>query len=168
MDSEPSLAPNACPIGGGTLWRVEMVRTPMHMHFIPSHMIDGIVYLKEDWTGFGPSGAATGIIVYSVPDSIDNEMKQNRLDYFCHETPIRHWSWRETLVPVDWQLPYDYHGDAIEAFLDRYGFGIPVDAEIEHAANDAASRPGSYFAWSRNSVTIVVPEQQRVYFLYNH
>jgi len=51
--------------------------------------------------------------------------------------------------------------------LNRYGFGISIDAQIEQEINQAISKPGSFAAYGRTGILIVIPGIRRVVYAHN-
>ncbi len=56
---------------------------------------------------------------------------------------------------------------SIAAYMAKYGFWIPFDAEIELLANEAVFSSGAYFSHGRIGMLIVIPEKRRLIYAYN-
>jgi hypothetical protein len=157
-----------------------------HLSVVPDALnVSTILYSNEESWGFGPGGNETGIIVYELPDGIAREIQKAGIEYFAklpQKTENgRNWhlvyrKWQNTPMQLDlnWADP-EIDGKTIstpptqkiENYLNVYGFGIPIDSSIKDEINKAISEPGSYFAYGRIGVLIVVPNARRVIYAYN-
>ncbi len=152
------------------------------LSFVPEGMgVSKILYVKEESWGPGPGGNETGVILYELPDSVAEEIQSVGVKYFAklpqklrelgewrghyerwQHTPIRidqHWADHEVISTKSTPKIADY--------LNRYGFGISIDPLIERDINKAISRPGSFFAYGRIGILIVIPDIRRVIYAYN-
>lgn len=139
--------------------------------------VESIEYRRETAPGYGlPGDNETGFIVYRLTDSSARWLRdeEGRSGSFL---PLGSWNWNRS--PVDdrtdarrWHPNDDEpgkvpHGASIAEYLDRYGFGSPLDAQPEREANRAIRTPGSFYAYGRGgSVTIIDPKAGKVYFAY--
>lgn len=58
-------------------------------------------------------------------------------------------------------------GDGIAAYMARYGFCIAFDPEVEALADRALARPGSFYAFGRLGMLLLIPSENRVVYAYN-
>lgn len=153
-----------------------------HLSFVPEGMkVWKILYSKEKVWGFGPGGNETGVIVYELPSDVVDEVQKNALNYFStlpSKQNSRNWrgnyrAWNLTPIEEDWVkgikkqesiiTPYT---TGIANYLDKYGFGISIDADVEKSINYAILTPGNYYAYGRIGMIIVVPSIHRVFYIY--
>lgn len=147
--------------------------------------VDKISYVREESWGFGPGGNETGLIEYELPEYTTQEIVKNGLYYFTSLPQIArnagdssngyYEHWQETPMPITdaWQGA-SMDGEplnkttipSIESFLDRYGFSIPLDAKVVARIDNAISTPGSYFAYGRTGILIVMPKYRKAVFAY--
>lgn len=156
------------------------------LSFVPEGLkVEKIIYASEESWGFGPGGNETGVIVYELPDTIGEQISKVGIDYFSslppqsgdsHDWHGRYEKWYSTPIPYgdSWSGPEsdnktnpDTFVPKIETYLDRYGFSIPLDPAIESAIDIAISKKGSFFAYGRIGMLIVIPETRRVVYAYN-
>ena len=164
------------PLGGYYLvvhfWR---------LGFVPQAMdVWNVVYASEQSWGFGPGGNETGIIVYKMPETVATQLEKDGRTYLEHLTGQSHGrgryeTWLPTPVGSDpkWEWPRsqagmqgDWRSPGIGDYLFRYGFVIPIDRDIERMVNDAIVRPGSYYAYGRLGVIILIPASRRIVYAY--
>ncbi len=147
--------------------------------FVPDGLgISTIVYSQEASWGFGPGGNETGIIVYELPDSVSKKIQNEGIEFFNRMPPKnsssydwhgRYEKWESTPILLDGSDNYTNSTKSYEIakYLNRYGFGIPVDLQVEREINDAISKPGSFVAYGRIGLLIVVPVARRAVYAYN-
>jgi hypothetical protein len=81
-------------------------------------------------------------------------------------TPIQgESSWLAREAPAQ-ASPAQALGPRLSSYLDRYGFGIPVDPHVEEEADPAVSTVGSYYARGRYGVRIIGPATRKAIFVY--
>ena len=158
-----------------------------HLTHIPYGMpVDKISYVSEESWGIGlPGDNETGLIEYQLSEETAQEIAKNGLSYFTNLPKItRNWGassngyyndWQETPIAVSdaWQgarmvdEPVSkITTPSIESFLDRYGFSVPLDPKVVAKVDEAISTPGSYFAYGRTGILIVMPKYHKVIFAY--
>jgi len=138
-----------------------------------------VLYSIEDSWGFGPGANETGVIVFELPEDMSAQMKSDGIE-FLKRMPAkenthghgRYEHWQNT--PVDGNHKWFIEGDVATArpsivnYLDRYGFGIPIDQAIQQEIDRAIAVPGSYFSYSRGGgVLILIPQVNRVVYAYS-
>ena len=151
--------------------------------------VSKILYAKEKAYGFGPGGNEAGVIVYALSEEVATEIARTGLDFFKQFPPQstydRHWQgkyreWQETplISDPDWHDDWDDELEAtdtvlaaplpkLENYLYRYGFGIEVNPDIEQEINSAISTSGSYFAYGRLGMLLVMPEAQKIVYVHS-
>lgn len=143
-----------------------------YLEHIPLEMcVSTILYNKTESWGFGPGGNETGVVAFALPESVARTIDAAGKDYFfvlsLEDIPrnkhIRNCGkWEETPVFDDSNRSFRLSG-----FLNRYGFGIDVDKNIEKEIDLAMSRKGSYFTGCRGgAMLIVAPKIQKVFYIY--
>lgn len=153
-----------------------------HLSFVPEAMsVSNVLYVSEKSWGFGPGGNETGLLVFEMPVPVATELKNRGLDYL-RELPRnirqgwhgRYTDWHETplMVGDDWGST-SYEGQkywtspGIGDYLNKYGFPVLLDGAWEDLTNRALFRPGSYYAYGRIGLIILVPGELRVIYAYN-
>jgi hypothetical protein len=58
-------------------------------------------------------------------------------------------------------------GAGIDADMDDYGFCIPIDRDVEALANRALQTPGSFYAFGRIGILLLIPGERRIIDAYN-
>lgn len=158
----------------------------LRLSYVPEGLkVEKIIYASEESWGFGPGGNETGVIVYDLPDTIAEQISKVGIDYFSslppqsgdsHDWHGRFEKWYSTPIPYgnSWSGPEsdnktnpDTFVPKIGTYLFRYGFGIPLDPAIESAIDLAIAKKGSFFAYGRVGMLIVIPETRRVVYAYN-
>ncbi len=153
------------------------------LSFVPEAMgVSNILYAAEEssW-GFGPGGNGTSIIVYEMPTAIAARLQAQGLKYL-EDLPQQSTGWRgqystwlSTPVTSDprWEWPRSLAGlhggwssPGIGDYLFRNGDLLRLDQGIEQLVNDAILRPGSYYAYGRIGVIILIPASRRIVFAY--
>lgn len=149
------------------------------LSFVPMGLATSkVLYVNEESWGFGPGGNETGVIVYELPEGVSKEMQQDGIDYLARlprqKKADRDWRgvyehWQSTPILVEGtdssMNRTMFHN--IESYLDRYGFGIEIDPQIKQEINHALSTPGSFAAYGRIGLIIVIPKVNRVVYVYN-
>jgi energy-coupling factor transporter transmembrane protein EcfT len=152
------------------------------MSFVPDALyVSKIIYANEESWGFGPGGNETGVIVYELPDNIAKEIQQVGIGYLTkiHQQPKSgcYWcgiydNWHQTPILRSPYWEYDTERESntstaeLGNYLNKYGYGISIDPIIEDEINRAISKSGSYFAYGRIGVLIVIPDIQKVVYAY--
>lgn len=135
-----------------------------------------ILFAAEDSWGFGPGGNETGIIVYELPEGVAEKIRHGGADYLAKLPPrsesSQDWHgrferWQSTPITLD-RAWFDENSTVpkIANYLNQYGFGLPIESRIERDIDNAISRQGSFFAYGRMGMLIVIPESHKVVFAY--
>ncbi|MGB5558349.1 MAG: hypothetical protein WBN04_10095 [Paracoccaceae bacterium] len=156
-----------------------------HLSFVPPAMkVSRVLYVAEEAWGFGPGGNETGIIVYRMPDAARQRIEADGLDWLNGPSgggPEWHGhyrNWHETPFNPDVPGAFDIwalkrraescdHGGGIAGYMFRYGFCIPFDSDVEKLANIALVAPGSYYAFGRIGMLLLIPSENRIIYAYN-
>jgi hypothetical protein len=158
-----------------------------HLSFVPEAMnVSWISYVAEESWGFGPGGNETGIIVYPMPDALKDGLSDGGIAWLAAMPPNkrsgwqgRYFDWHETpfAAPDDpdglniWdgeaRAESCGHGAGIARYMFRYGFCIPFDHGIEGMVNRALAAPGSYYAFGRIGMIVLIPAEKRIVYAYN-
>ncbi|HOY70512.1 MAG TPA: hypothetical protein PL131_07160 [Methylotenera sp.] len=153
-----------------------------HLNLLPAQLqVSKTLYVKEESWGIGmPGDNETGLITYELPEEQAQKMMRQGLEYFAnvhdsfgHEVN----GWEETPIKLGdaWQGPR-YNSEepvsnidtlSIENYLDRYGFGIPIDGDVKEMIDQAITKPGSYYAYGNGGlIVIVIPKDRKVISAY--
>lgn len=142
-----------------------------------------VIYSKEESWGIGmPGDNETGLIVYELDAEIAKIIQKEGISYFNHLPKTTYSSnseyyrrsyegWKETPIQVKKHKNRD-EGDVFETlkniddYLDKYGFGIPIDKKVASEINTAISKTGSYYAFGRTGILVIVPKQHKIVFMY--
>ncbi len=151
-----------------------------HISLLPKAMnVTRVIYSSEEAWGFGPGGNETGIIVYEMPKNISNRLKKNGLKYLKtlrknigNNGRGRFVDWYPTPMLIherDKPLEVENSGQTrgIRDYLFRYGFQIPLDPKIEGDVNEAILKVGNYFSYGRSGVIILIPQLERIVYMYS-
>ena len=178
-------------IGCTALWETALKRH--HLSFIPPSMpVESILYVAEEAWGFGPGGNETGIIVYAMPPSVRLSLEQSGTtwlqalpppansyewhgryeNWYTTPTPMArfHWVDRATCPPDSedrYRTLYPAGCPSVAGYMDNYGFGIPFDPEVEKIVNAALREPGSFYAFGRIGMLILIPARDLIVYVYN-
>lgn len=152
------------------------------MTFVPDAMgVSSLLYASEQSWGFGPSGNETGLLVYEMPAAVAANLKDSGLSYL-EELPANirkgrngvYSEWRETPIDLDrrWESTShegvkSWNSPGIGDYLNQYGYPVPIEREWEEIANRALFAPGSYYAYGRIGLIILIPDQLRIIYAYN-
>lgn len=121
--------------------------------------VSKILYKTEESWGWGPGGNETGIIVYELPEI--------SADKILSDGGYNHWSSTPLLLDGDGGGPNRTRDHEIGHYLNRYGFGIPLDPNVEQEINAALSNPGSYFSSGGVGFILIIPSSRIVVYAYN-
>ena len=151
--------------------------------YVPEGLnVSTVLYANEESWGFPffplPGDNETGLIVYELPDSTAKEIQKVGIDYFTkmpqkagdsHDWHGRYETWQSTPILLEGSDSGTNRTNSYEIanYLNRYGFGISIDSQIEQEINKAISKPGSFAAYGRIGVLIVIPDIRRVVYAYN-
>lgn len=154
------------------------LQTRHWLSFVPKELgVRHVLYTKVQSWGFGPGGNETGVVVYALPESISQKIQQNGISQILglpvaentNESGPGHSRWQATplkLEGLDENLN-TIMSEQISHFLNRYGFGVEIDPEIEQQINRSISQSGSFAALGRNGVLIVSPALGRAFYVFN-
>lgn len=167
----------------------KLIQREHRLSFVPDGLdVSGILYTNEESWGFGPGGNETGVIVYELAEDAAARIQKAGITYFTSLSPRsenRHgWhglyaKWQRTPMLGDPQwassgtscdclpVPPDPAPQALASYLGRYGFGIKIDSRIGQLVDEAISKPGSFYAYGRIGILIVIPDARRVIYAYN-
>lgn len=140
--------------------------------------VSKVIWSAEDSWGAGPGGNETGVIVYELEAAQVEKILRGGVTYLnsmpqqpgdSRDWYGRYGEWGSTpvLLEGDDGTPRRTQDHEIAHYLDRYGFGIPLDPKIEQEINAALSNAGSYFAYGRIGFILVMPKSNRVVYAYN-
>jgi len=139
--------------------------------------VSKVIYVNEESWGFGPGGNETGIIVYELPDEVAHEIQKVETAEFSKNTGgfSDFGSWKQTpiLLTDAWQgsrsggePEQNIQFTKIANYLDTYGFSISIDPQIESEIDNAITKAGSYYAYGRIGIIIVMPNNKKVIYAY--
>lgn len=148
---------------------------------VPTTMgVSNVLFQDMQSWGFGPGANDTGLIVYEMPQAVAENLDSGGLLYLgglprqegsgWHG---RYVNWQETpLIPNDnWPKKPDeerfWTSPGIGDYLGKYGYPIRIPTEIEALVNQAIFHKGSYFAYGRIGMIILIPSERRIVYAYN-
>ncbi|MDO8343635.1 MAG: hypothetical protein Q7T48_10575 [Cellvibrio sp.] len=149
------------------------------LSYVPkSFGVSKILYNSQKSLGFGPGGNETGIIIYELPVEVAEKIMNGGLAYLnglpqqpgnTYDWHGRFHKWGETplLLHGDDGTPRKTLDHEIGHYLDRYGFGIELEKEIEREINSALSSSKSFYSFGRIGFILVIPKSRKVIFAYN-
>lgn len=133
--------------------------------------------LEESW-GFGPGGNEAGIRFYPLSEDIARAVGKGGVKYLDQLPPnsdqeSRDWRgqygrWNETPIRGDhWQINTNTGLLNVIDYICTYGFCIDIPQERLKQANEIVSKPGNFYAYSRNGIIVVSPDQRLILYFYN-
>jgi len=136
--------------------------------------VSKVIYVSEESWGDGPGGNETGVIVYQLSDQVANEIQKVGVAIFSKNTggfsDFRNWkqtpiyTWEEAISREEPELSHRLN--KIAHYLNSYGFPISIDLQIESEIDNAITKAGSYYAYSRTGIIIVLPINKKVVYAY--
>lgn len=139
--------------------------------------VSKVIYVNEESWGIGPGGNETGNIFYELPDQVANEIQKLGAAKFYKDTggfsDFRNWAQTPILLTDAWQdsgsgrePEQNIQFTKIANYLERWGFSVSIDPKIESEIDYAIRKPGSYYAYDRNGIIIVIPNYKKVVYAY--
>ena len=140
--------------------------------------VSGIIYSTEQSWGIGlPGDNETGIVVYGLPEAIAQRISTEGVAFFNRPENVErrvdmqrtHETWLETPLAPDknWTTRDTQPGRiTIDDYLDKYGFGIPIDKGVAAMVDEALSAPGSFYSYGRTGLVIVIPKARKAIYVY--
>jgi hypothetical protein len=137
-----------------------------------------ISYSEEESWGFGPGGNEAGIRVFSLPESIANQISGRGIEFFNNlpsnknqkkrRSRGKYASWSETPIKESRFWKQSKRGRLeIYDYICRYGFCIKIDDEVVKQVTDIINSEGSYYAYGRIGLIVVSPANNLVIYMYN-
>lgn len=179
---------------GFLLSSCNLLESSNRLNYVPNGLnVSKVLYAKEESWGFGPGGNETGIVVYELPDETVKVIEQKGISFLnalpekrrpsndndwhgvfreWHATPIDDEIWTkytscECLRDGELKARSALKKPMLFNYLNRYGFAIPIDNDVEKEIDDSISIGDSYFAYGRIGVFIVMPKLKKAAFIYN-
>jgi hypothetical protein len=170
-------------------WNSHVYR--MKLRLVPEGMgASHILYSAEEAWGFGPGGNETGILVFDMPNSTREALESNGISWLENLPPNswegrqgRYRNWEPTPIAETffWTsrencgsesryhnlASFGYACPGIFLYMDKYGFIITYDREVDSMVNEALFSDGAYYSYGGGGLLIVIPVQDRIVFVYN-
>lgn len=137
---------------------------PNRLSLLPPQLeVQKVLYTETNSWGFGPGGNETGVILYELPSHMSHKNPSDLVPELTWEaTPLHgHREWFEG-EGASRTKP----GPLLDNYLNQYGFGIPIKAEVASVINRAVSAQGSWYAYSERGIIVLIPLINRVAFIY--
>lgn len=142
------------------------------LSFVPSEMqVFNVLYAEEAAWGFGPGGNETGFIMYELPADIAEKVRGKGIAYLSSFPSAqlgmpdgrqgKYQEWFETPIEPKKRIPLGAREGDPEC-----GFCIDVKEEFLKIFKTAINASGSYYAYGRTGMILVVPSEQKVFFIY--
>jgi len=139
--------------------------------------VSKVIYVNEESWGIGPGGNETGIIVYELTDEVANEIQKVGAAKFSKDTggfsDFENWEQTPILLTDAWQgsrsggePEQNIQFTKIANYLERWGFSVSIEPKIESEIDYAITEAGSYYAYDRNGIIIVIPNYKKVVYAY--
>jgi len=125
--------------------------------------VEKVLYAKTKSLGFGPGGNESGVVLYELPSHVSGANPSILAPELRWETtPLQgHREWFEGEGASRTEA-----GPLLYNYLNQYGFGILVKPEVVSEIDRAVSAPGSWYAYTRNGVILLMPLANRVAYVY--
>ena len=147
------------------LWAaLRFMETQHWLSRLPTRLgVERVLYAETDSWGFGPGGNESGVILYELPSNVSGANPSDLAPELRWETtPLQgHREWFEGEGASRTKA-----GPLLYNYLNRYGFGITVKTEVESEIDHAVSAPGSWYAYTRSGVIVLMPLINRVAYVY--
>lgn len=129
----------------------------------PGLGVEKVLYTENESWGFGPGGNESGVVLYELPSHVsDANPSVLAPELHWEKTPLQgHREWFEGEGASRTEA-----GPLLNNYLNQYGFGIPVKPEVMSEINRSVSAPGSWYAYTRNGVILLMPLTNRVAYVY--
>jgi len=149
------------------------------LRLVPAGLgVKQVVYAREESRGFGPGGNETGLIIFELPDHVARNIQQQGIKFLHQNVSAQvadggagsrvSRNWKITPVRVEgsdddtnFTRTYD-----IGKYLNRYGFGIPIDKEVGRYIDGALSGQGNFIDDDGRRLIIVMPEAGKLVYAY--
>lgn len=140
--------------------------------------ISKILYSNEESWGMGPGGNETGIIAYELPSEVATEIQKIGVSKFSKGTggfgDFDSWKQTPILLTDEWldsrvsgESEQNIQTPKIGNFLERLGYSVFIDPKIESEINNAITKPGSYYAYRKSGVIVIIlPNNRKVIYAY--
>ena len=143
--------------------------------------VTSMLYSAEEHWGIGlPGDNETGLLIFPLKETVARRMEEEDI---CHMAAmgrdealrgpaydtrtVRYDGWQPTPMPAEVR---NGEGETVplrvDTFLDRYGFGIEIDPEIERRVNAIIGAPGSCYARGRSGTLVISPRERLVVYMY--
>lgn len=165
---------------GGPYGAYKIYERGFMMSVIPDALhVNSISYRKEESWGFGPGGNEAGVRIYPLSEEVANHISQSGIEFFKKLPPNqnqreRDWrgiygEWSETPIKPgrNWQVNEKTNSLNVYDYICAYGFCIDIDSLMVQEANLIINSPGSYYAYGRVGLIVVVPGKKLVLYMYN-
>lgn len=165
-------------------WRKSVIQAEKNrLSLIPQQFaVRKIMYAEEKCSGVGLSGGdnCTGVFVYELPQATTRAIQQHGLAYFrgFGQTSVNKQfgpfgEWRTTPIDPGLEWVWVQHSvplppPTLSGFLGHESFSIDVDSKIERDIDDSIISPGSFFAYDRYGVMIVMPARNKMAYAYRN
>lgn len=154
-----------------------LVQEQRRLGLVPAGLgVTQVLHAKQHAWGFGPGGNETGVVVFALPAGVAKEIEAQGMGYLAngpagtsgHGQGQPH-AWQPTPVLLEGSdenthpvLSYE-----LAPYLNRYGFGIDIDATVARQIEATMSKPGGFVAQARTGLLIVAPALQRVFYIHS-
>ncbi|HLO61693.1 MAG TPA: hypothetical protein VK165_01880 [Azonexus sp.] len=129
----------------------------------PQLGVEKVLYAKTKSLGFGPGANETGVVLYELPAHVSDKNPSVLAPQLRWEkTPLQgHREWFEGEGASRTKA-----GPLLYNFLNHYGFEIVVEPEVVGEIDRAVSTPGSWYAYTRDGVILLMPLINRLAYIY--
>jgi hypothetical protein len=150
------------------------------LRLVPAGLgVSQVLYAREESWGFGPGGNETGLIIFELPADVARNIQQQGIAYLNRNVSAQvadgrgassRFSGKWTTTPArvegsdddtNFTPTYD-----IGKYLNRYGFGIPIDKKVGRYIDDALSGHGNFVDDDGRRLIIVMPEAGKLVYAY--
>lgn len=141
--------------------------------------VSQVLYAREESWGFGPGGNESGVIMFELPVDVARAIERQGIAFLDQCASARGlvrgasasrtaYQWKATPVPIEGSDDSTNSTQSynIDEYLNRYGFGLPIDKKLARNINDALSSQGNFVDDNGRRLIIIMPKAAKLVVAY--